>query len=175
MNALKTLVAVLFFIVLGFAAERVKVSLNHYLHYSAQINGFNTLSPQERETALAERAAVVPYDYYYNHKRISLYHRFSVEQLTAFKWIFALVLAGVYLIAALVFLGWMDAHPAAKNLTYIYVAAALGIAVFFFAVSRIHPNPKAAYAVARKILGFVHSPLPLILAMFTAKMRAAFS
>jgi uncharacterized membrane protein len=171
----KLIAATVFFIALGFTAERVKVSLNHYLDYGAQISGFDHMLPAEREEALAELVPVIPYDYYYNHKKISVYHRFSIRQLAVFKWGFALLLVGIYLFAGLLFLGWMDVGQAAKNHLHIYVAIALLIAVFFFVVSRIHPNPTAGYAVARKVLGFLHSPLPLILAVFTSRMRGAFS
>lgn len=175
MNALKLAVAIVFFIALGFTAERIKVSLNHYLEFGAQIKGFDAMLPAEREEALAQLVPVIPYDYYYNHKKISVYHRFSIRQLAAFKWGFALLLVGIYLFAGLFFLGWMDVGQAAKNHIYIYVAIAFLVAVLFFAVSRIHPNPTPGYAVARKVLGFLHSPLPLILAVFTSRMRAAFS
>jgi hypothetical protein len=174
-NTFKLVAATVFFIALGFNAERVKVSLNHYLDYGTQISGFDDMSPAEREAALTELSPVIPYDYYYNHTKISVYHRFSIRQLAAFKWGFALLLVGIYLFAGLFFLGWMDVGQAAKNHIYIYVAIAFLVAVLFFAVSRIHPNPTPGYAVARKVLGFLHSPLPLILAVFTSRMRAAFS
>lgn len=175
MNPLKIAVAVGVFIALGFFVERAKVSLNHYLDFGAQIQGFDAMDPAEREAALKRITPQVPYDYYYNHGRVDLYHGFALRELTRLKWAMAVGFVALYLGLALFFLGWMDVGSTAKRYLYIYVAIATLFVVLFFGLSRMPVNQQAAYAVARKLLGFLHSPLPLLLAVFTVRIRGAIS
>lgn len=173
MRPLKIAITIAVFVALGFTVERVKVSLNHYLDFGQKIAGFNEMPPAERELALKKAAPNIPYDYYYNHGKLPLYHNFSLRQLGAFKWGLAVGLVVLYFLLSRFFWGWMDGDPRVVNYLYRYTAVAVAIVGCFFVLSRMPLNPEAAYAVARKVLGFLHSPLPLLLAVFTMRMRTA--
>ena len=174
MNAVKIAFMAAVFVAMGFAAERIKVSLNHYLEFGSRIEGFDAMTSDEREASLNQVSPEIPYDYYYNHGRVGVYHRFSLRQLAVFKWLFAAGLVALYLAVARLFLGWMDEGRDTVVYLYVFVAIAVVISGVFFVLTKMSWNPNAAYAVARKVLGFLHSPLPLLLALFTSRMRTAF-
>ena len=175
MRLLKIAIAIGAFVALGFTVERIKVSLNHYLDFGHQIAGFDEMTPAERDEALKEIVPVIPYDYYFNHRKVPLYHNYSLRQLTVFKWLFAAAVVILYLIVSHFFWGWMNGSS--KVVRYIYICVAIGLVAVgcFFALSRLPINPEASYAVARKLLGFLHSPLPLLLSIFTYRMHTAFN
>lgn len=170
---LKVAVVVVAYLVLGFLAERVKVSLNFYLEQGSRIEGFFQLPPDRRDAILASAVDQVPYDYYYNHGRLKVYHRMTKRQLTIAKWGFAALLVLVYAGMAWGVVRWLDLTT---HLTYIYVVTgvALLLALVFFMAMKVLPDPTAPYAVARKLLGFVQSPLPLIIVLFGERMHTAF-
>lgn len=182
-------IVVMTFVVIGFAQERLKVSLNYYLDITASSTGFYDLPPDRRDAWLNDRKVNAPYDYYYNHDRIGWYNNFSRKELTALKWGYALVFILVHAsLSGAVIVKWYKAklwplkkikHSKAelKSLRYLlllYAGAAI-LALLFFVIIRVGVNPEASYAVARKLLGFMQSPFPLIIVLFTDRLQRAFT
>lgn len=180
--------AVLGFIAVGFAQERLKVSLNYYLEITAVHPGFYDLPPDRRDEWLDQRKVNAPYDYYYNHDRIKWYHKFSRVQLELLKWGYALLFTLIhFVLSAIVILKFIGVKPVkaiavlrmredGKSLRYLialYTGAA-ALSVLFFTLMRFVDHPDAAYAVARKLLGFMQSPFPLILVLFALRLQKAF-
>lgn len=180
--------AVLAFVALGFVQERLKVSLNYYLEVTASYPDFYELPPDRRDAWLNERQVIAPYDYYYNHERVSWYHQFSRSELQLLKWAFALGFIFIHLALSAAVLLKIDSlklkqfiqvikhKEQGKPLRYLagLYLSALVLALVFFAAMRVVKNPTAAYAVARESLGFMQSPFPLILVLFALRLQGAF-
>jgi hypothetical protein len=167
----KIVLAVLIYLCLGFLSERAKVSLNFYLEQGDRIEGFYAFAPDRRDAALDALSSRVPYDYYYNHGRVKFYHRMTRSQLIACKWGLAIGLVGVYMLLARGFMSWFNQNDAVLPI-YILTLTALLLSLVFFVVMILLSNPQPAYAVARKLLGFAQSPLPVLLALLSRRLRS---
>lgn len=164
--------AIVAFVALGFIQERAKVSLNYYLDVTASSQTFFDLPPERRDEWLNARSINAPYDYYYNHKPVAFYHQLSREQLQQLKWAYALTFIVAHLIIGVLTIRLFQAERTDEYTLYIYVTIAIVLSLGFFALSRFISNPQPAYAVARKLLGFGQSPLPLIIVFFSRNLKS---
>jgi hypothetical protein len=177
--------AIAAFVVIGFAQERLKVSLNHYLEVTEAYPEFFELPPNRRDAWLDQKKINAPHDYYYNHARVGLYHHLNRKQLTLLKWGMAMFFAVLHFALAvgvvLYLTGVKDKPPKnlsprrmlLKSLLFLYTVAVIGVLVFFV-LMRLVQHPDAAYAVARKLLGFMQSPMPLIIVLFGWRLQRSF-
>lgn len=158
------------FIALGFVQERAKVSLNYYLDRSALEPAFFDFPPERRDAWLNAHAMDAPYDYYYNHARVKWYDHLSRNQLALLKWMYALIFIVLHVVLSHLALHMWKAPREMLVTIYIGTAAIAMLSLLFFAGSR-YGGGEAAYNVARKLLGFLQSPLPVVLLLFTRRLR----
>lgn len=170
LTALSILVWITGFIVLGFVQERAKVSLNYYLDRAQLEPAFFDFPPERRDAWLNEHAVNAPYDYYYNHKRIRWYDHLSHKQLEVLKWMYALIFIALHVLLSHLALKMWKAPRAMFATIYIGTLSIMALSLIFFTLSRTGQG-EAAYNVARKLLGFIQSPLPLVLLLFTRRLR----
>jgi hypothetical protein len=171
MTVLRYAVFVALYVALGFTAERLKVSVNYYLEQADAIEGFFDLPPDRRDAAL-QNLPLIPYDYYHSHRRFQGYHHLTRPQLVRLKWAIAGGLIAIYLIIGTWALHY-ERIAWAKRYLYIGVGIAMFVALAFMAVSASFPHVHGAYAIARKVLGFIQSPLPVIFILVAARLKQA--
>ncbi len=158
------------FIALGFVQERAKVSINYYLDRSDSEPAFFDFPPERRDAWLNEHAIDAPYDYYYNHARVKWYDELSRKQLELLKWMYALIFIVLHVLLSHWALHMWRAPREMLVTIYIGTTAMMVLSLLFFGASR-YGGGEAAYNVARKLLGFIQSPLPLVLLLFTRRLR----
>ncbi len=150
-------------IVFGFFQERVKIETNFILEQAVNIQGYAQMSGPERVAALQMFRKDHPFDYYFNHEPVEVLMRLDEGQLVVLKWMAALVF--LVLNAAIVIKAF-SLWTGSKNLTRQIVVAYLGfllVAVAVFTVSRFFGHGTEGYGFARKILGALQSPVPLMI------------
>lgn len=171
-------------ICIGFVQERAKVSLNYYLEQTAGVEGFYEWPPDRRDAWLRDNSVNAPYDYYYNHGRVGIYDHFSRKQLETLKWAYALafIIVHYFLCVALVKAFLPGDHINKISFQkggvrffripiYKVYFVALMLSMFFFALYYLSVAPEASYAISRKILGFMQSPLPAVLLILASRLN----
>lgn len=172
----KGILPLLCFLVLGFVQERAKVSLNYYLEQHAGVPGFFDWPPDRRDAWVEEHRPDAPYDYYYNHGSVSFYDHMSLRHLQMLKWAYA----GGFILLNYLLAVWLCRRVMGKSKVgtiapvpipiYIVYLVAMLVSGFFFGLNAGGWAPEASYAIARKLLGFMHSPLPAFLVLLAAKL-----
>lgn len=177
MNWRKGILPLLCFLVLGFVQERAKVSLNYYLEQHAGVSGFFEWPPDRRDAWVEEHRRNAPYDYYYNHGTVSFYNQMSLERLQMLKWIYAAsfivlnYLLGVWLSKRVFGQGRGGNVRTLPIPIYMVYLFAFSISALFFVLYAGGLAPGASYAIARKLLGFMQSPLPVLLVLLAARLQ----
>lgn len=169
LTALSIFVWIAGFIALGFVQERAKVSLNYYLDRGALEPQFFEFPPERRDAWLQAHAINAPYDYYYNHARVKWYDHLSRKQLELLKWMYAIIFIVLHVLLSHLALKLWKAPREMLVTIYIGTVVVMLLSLCFFAASRVGAGD-AAYNVARKLLGFIQSPLPLVLLLFTRRL-----
>lgn len=152
---------VLIGLVAGYFQENVKIAINFTLD-CAQYAGWDSQSIAGRSQQLEAFRVNRPSDYYYNHNPIESLAHLTVGQLKALKWAFSLLLIAFYWI-----LTWIGLRKSYKGkfpvrvLHYGYVGLLVLCATIFAFGKFFQIAP--AYDVAREILGWLQSVVPLLL------------
>jgi hypothetical protein len=150
-------------IVFGFFQERVKIETNFILEHAVNIQGYAQMTVPERVTSLQAFRKDHPFDYYFNHEPVELLMRLDEGQLVVLKWIAAL--AFLVLNAAIVikaFSLWTGSKALTKQIVLAYVGF-LFVAIAVYGISRLLGHSAEGYGFARKILGALQSPVPLMI------------
>jgi hypothetical protein len=156
------------FITVGFFQDYLKVNINHYADTAQQIPGFFQLDPNQRELALHQATPDFPFDYYYSHSKFGALNSMTESGIVRFKWEVAFFFVFVHLALVL----WAYRHMnwpknrlyAAIGFYFLCLAASGG----FWTLGKAIGSPQQGYAVARRLLGFLQSPLPLVLTLMAA-------
>lgn len=161
---------VLFFIVIGFLQEWVKVNVNWFIDHLPYVPNYDSLSAEDRLAALSVLNYDAPYDYYYSHTTIESLANLTTGRLVLLKHAIALGLAALYFgLNMLVFKRILRKPELNKILVYIYIGISFIVAAFFgyyFLVEQY----SAVYNVGRELLGFLQSPLPLVVVFLSSKL-----
>ncbi len=158
-------------LLLGFAQEMVKVNVNFYLDETARYPEFYSLSVEERKSWLDEQRLDAPFNYYYSHRPIDALHQFSRSELNMLKWGLAVFFIAVNILLNLLFLKWAFNDPFFTKLLLWMMAACFVLAGFFLVGGKLIHMDEPGYNVARKILGFMQSPIPALLLFIVGRLR----
>jgi hypothetical protein len=160
----------LLMIAFGFFQENLKVAINFQIDYLTRYPQLQILQGQEREMAISQLAPISNIDYYYNHKRFSFLYSLSKEQLASLKWahtlLFTLAYLGMNLLAAKI---WSKELSYRALLVFYGSLFFVSLLVYLFGVMIALEGP--FYAIARKIIGVLQSPLPVLIIWLTKKLR----
>jgi hypothetical protein len=158
---LRVLVVVVF-IVVGFFQEWLKVNINWFIDHIAYVPNYNELSPAGRLEELSKMSYNAPYDYYYSHSTINQLASFTSKQLSVLKYGIALTLVVFYfLLNQFVIKRILKKDVLTVFLRNIYICIAATVALFF-GMYFLWKHEIAMYNVGRELLGFLQSPMPVI-------------
>ncbi|MEN9348085.1 MAG: hypothetical protein RLZZ77_1596 [Bacteroidota bacterium] len=161
MKARLILVYLFIFVALGFLQELLKVNINYQIEVGDSIPGFFDASPIERNEMLEERFVYAPFDYYYSHASIEALSYFSRGQLVMMKWALTLGLVTLYyFLNTRVVKLLVQGQRAVKVHLGLYVAL-FGFSLGIFLIGKIIGMQESAYAISRKIVGFLESPISI--------------
>jgi hypothetical protein len=153
---------VVIFIAVGFFQEWLKVNINWFIDHIAYVPNYNALSPADRLEELAKMSYNAPYDYYYSHSTISQLASFTSKQLSVLKYGIAVTLVVVYfMLNRFTIQRILRREGLTVFLRYIYICIAATVALFFGMYFLWKPEI-AMYNVGRELLGFLQSPMPVI-------------
>lgn len=157
-------------IAFGFFQENVKVAINFQIDYLSRYPQLEQLSGSSRAEALEKLAPVSNIDYYYNHHRFEMLSYLSKSELSTLKWLhtlgFTLMYLGMNLLAAFFWTGKRLFGPI--NLFY---AGLFTMALCIYLVGVLVGWIPPFYAVSRKIIGVLQSPLPVLITWLTITLR----
>ena len=152
-------------IALGFFQERFKVALNRYIEQSQNHPEFFLWDTQEKTAFIEKSSPYIPYDYYYNHESFSLFHELSLSQLTALKW-----LATAIFIFLNGYFGWLiikHLHWKQSKNFYLWLhVGVLILALLIYSNGILIGFRDEGYGAARRLVGFLQSPIPAIIVWF---------
>jgi hypothetical protein len=154
-------IMVVIYIFLGFFQEYSKVNINYHLETGSSLPDYFNQSAEKRKELLDAQKQYAPFDYYYSHAPLDVLHLFSRKQLVGLKWVVTLFFIVTYYL-----LNKMVIEKVCKSQEAITLHLIFGIGLFLFslgvfALGKLLGQPDAAYAVSRKIAGFLQSPLPI--------------
>jgi hypothetical protein len=153
---------------LGFFQERVKISINFNLKSAGLIADYDSLDAESRMRAIQKSKIGKPYDYYYSHNSVNLLYRLNARELVVLKWLASVLFVfthlglGLWLLKALrlVMCRWLVQGYAllfgAAAVVYI-IGVVLGVDF---------------YLLARRIVGFLQSPLPVLVLIIRSKIES---
>lgn len=152
---------ILLFVALGFLQELLKVNINYQIEIGDSIPGFFESSPEEKMALLDARYVFAPFDYYYSHMSLDALSYLSRSQLVILKWALTLGLVVLYY-----FLNTRVVKMLVQGERAIKVHLGLYVALFAFSfivfiIGKIVGMPEASYAISRKIVGFLESPISI--------------
>ncbi len=160
MKSLRIVLLVVAALGLGYVQERVKIDLNLRLAYVPLIEGYDALDAAARRGALDRLVPQVPFDYYYNHGRIAWFDQLSAPQLARMKWFCALLFVAVFWLWNQWFLNAVKMVPRMRRFVTIGYLYMMGAALLLYTAVSLWDWAGPAYAVARRLLGLLQSPLP---------------
>ncbi len=147
----------------GFYQEKVKISINYILDKGSQIPGFYNLSPVEKQAQIEQARVNAPFDYYHNHKTISLLYRFDARQLSVMKWVVTGIFMGWFLLLNLSLLHTLRANTAVIHaLPRLYLVVAL-FSLAVFAIGVVGFQKEKCYAVSREVMGALQTIVPVLI------------
>ena len=153
---------------LGFFQERVKISINFNLKSAGLIADYDSLDAESRMRAIQKSKIGRPYDYYYSHNSVNLLYRLNARELVVLKWLASVLFVfthlglGLWLLKALrlAMCRWLVQGYAllfgAAAVVYI-IGVVLGVDF---------------YLLARRIVGFLQSPLPVLVLIIRSKIES---
>jgi hypothetical protein len=158
----------------GFFQENMKVAINFQLDYLNRRPELQQLFGKEREEAIARMAPVSNIDYYYNHQRFDFLYELSSSQLSKLKWVHTLLFTLVYfslnLLAARIWTGQSYLKPIG-----VFYSGLFSMALLIYLIGVLLGWEGSFYAVSRKIVGVLQSPLPVLITWLTRKLRSNLS
>ena len=162
--------AVIFFVIATLAAglfqERLKVSINFTLKSAHLISGYDSMDPESRMVAVSKYKTYKPYDYYYNHDSVTMLYLLEIKELSALKWGVTILFVLIHLGLGLFLIKMLDLSIARWFVLayfFLFVAAAL-----VYGVGKIVGLD--FYSLARRVVGFLQSPLPVIVLVIVNKL-----
>lgn len=163
MKILRWIALILLAIGIGFFQERLKVSINFTIEKGDRIANFYSMSAPQRTAALAEIKTNNPFDYYQSHDSVNVLNYLSRWQLKAFKWVVTVFFVVVFFLLNRLALRWIfDSAILSKWLATTYVVAFLSALIIYFG-GFIFGRPDLFYAVSRKMVGALQSPIPAMM------------
>ncbi|MBI1266968.1 MAG: hypothetical protein GC193_05995 [Cryomorphaceae bacterium] len=155
-------IVVLIFIAVGFFQEWLKVNINWFIDHIAYVPNYNMLSPDDRLKELSKMDYNAPYDYYYSHSTINQLANFTSKQLAVIKYGIAIILVGFYFVLnRFAIKNILRREALMVFLRYIYIGMIATVALFF-GMYFFWKHEIAMYNVGRELLGFLQSPMPII-------------
>lgn len=163
MKVFKWIALVLLVIAIGFFQERLKVSINFTLDKGDRIEHFYQMSFDQRVEVLAQVKNNNPFDYYQSHESVHILNNFSRNQLKALKWGVTVFFVLVFFFLNRLALNWIfNSSVLNKWLATTYLAAFISAFVIYFG-GFIFGRPDLFYAVSRKMVGALQSPIPAMM------------
>lgn len=148
---------------IGFFQERLKVSINFTIEKGDQIEHFYEMSANERIDALKQIKTNNPFDYYQSHDSVNILNHLSRTQLKMTKWIITVIFVLVFFLLNRLALQWIfNNSTLTKWLATTYIAAFCSALVIYFG-GYIFGRPDLFYAVSRKMVGALQSPIPAMM------------
>lgn len=150
-------------LVFGFFQERVKVELNFVAEHAVKISGYDQMSFEQRASSLQNFRKYHPFDYYYSHDELPVLLHFSMRELSIVKWglaLFFLIVNGAMVI--LCFNWWVGNTNLTKTIIAMYFLFLI-LAVLVYLATKMVGLEHKGYGFARKILGALQSPVPLMI------------
>lgn len=161
---------ILAMILFGYYQENVKVAMNYRIALTEKYPELDNLPPVEKERRAEELTPFSTIDYYYGHARISWINYFNLSTLRQLKWWLTLLFAICFLgLNALLAVCLEMDKSVLKRLVLMYVFLFLA-ALSVFAIGKISGFAGECYAIARKMVGLLQSPLPLITIWLSRKL-----
>ena len=146
---------------LGFFQERFKVAVNYYIDVASSNVNFYSWSAEQKEQYIKSNSPDIPYDYYYTHESFPFLHQLDESAIKNMKWWSTLLF--IIINGSLGYILLMRASLGkAQKLHAIMYLTAIALALVFFALGKLFSLPLQGYGVARKLAGFLQSPLPAI-------------
>lgn len=152
---------VLVYIFLGFFQEYSKVNVNYHLETGASIPGFFQQSTEQRKILLDAQKQYAPFDYYYSHAPLDALHFLSQKQLVGLKWVITFFFIVTYYLLNKTVIDKVCKSQEAITLHLVFGVGLFLFSLAVFGLGKLAGQPDAAYAVSRKIAGFLQSPLPI--------------
>ncbi|MCB0761553.1 MAG: hypothetical protein KDC12_08530 [Flavobacteriales bacterium] len=147
----------------GFVQERIKIEMNFLLEHAIAIPGYDDMTPLDRQVHMDAYRRDHPFDYYFSHSPIDFFYRFTVSALGKLKWVLAIVFLVVNAAMVLVaFAKWVGHRRINRVIIWLY-ALFLFLALGVYALAHLLGFSEAGYGFARKILGALQSPIPLMI------------
>jgi hypothetical protein len=163
MKILKWIALILLAIGIGFFQERLKVSINFTIEKGDRIEHFYDMSADQRIEALKQIKTNNPFDYYQSHDSINALNHLSRGQLKLAKWIVTVFFVVVFFFLNRLALKWIfDNSTLSKWLATTYVVAFCSALVIYFG-GYVFGRPDLFYAVSRKMVGALQSPIPAMM------------
>lgn len=163
MRILKWIGLVLLAIGIGFFQERLKVSINFTIEKGDSIEHFYEMSANERIDALSQIKTNNPFDYYQSHESVNALNHLSRQQLKISKWLITVVFVVVFFLLNRLALWWIfDSPTLTKWLATTYIVAFCG-ALLIYSGGYIFGRSDLFYAVSRKMVGALQSPIPAMM------------
>jgi len=152
---------VLLFVVLGFLQELLKVNINYQIEVGDTIPGFFEESHDQRTILLSKQYVYAPFDYYYSHMSLDALSYFSRKQLIIMKWGLTLGLVALYYFLNTRVVKMLVGGKRAVRVHLGLYLALFGFSFIIFLVGKVLGMPEASYAISRKIVGFLESPISI--------------
>jgi hypothetical protein len=163
MKVFKWIALILLAITIGFFQERLKVSINFTLDKGDKIVHFYDLTYDQRVSALEQAKNNNPFDYYQSHDSVHLLNYFSRNQLQALKWAITVLFVIVFYFLNRLALNWIfSSNILGKWLATTYIVAFFSALTIYFG-GFIFGRPDLFYAVSRKMVGALQSPIPAMM------------
>ena len=163
-------VAVICFVIatiaLGLFQERIKISINFNLKTASLIDDYGSLDAQSRMRAIQKLKIGRPYDYYYSHDSVDFLCTLEVKELSALKWLASLLFVFTHLCFGL----WLLKALRLKMCKWLIQGYVLlfGSAALVYLVGVVLGVD--FYHLARRVVGFLQSPLPVIILVIISKI-----
>jgi hypothetical protein len=154
----------------GFLLENLKVAINYQLDIGGKTNSFFNLPACERAKIVRNSAPYSPFDYYLSHYKIEWLNFLSEKQLGLLKWFVSLSGVLFFLLAS----RWLLIHlKNGRTLIPILIWATGCIFILSFgiyALGAISGRLDHFYPISRKLLGLLHSPIPVVVIYLSRKL-----
>jgi hypothetical protein len=155
-------------IAMGFYQEQTKVNVNFILERGAQIPGFFTQNTETKIDLLAAEKSKSNFDYYYSHETIEVLYSFNQGELTKLKWVITFASIASFTLLNILALYFLQFNKKEMQLFLLVEGVCLILAVLAFILGKFTHQNEAVYPAVRGIMGFLQSPV-LVLIFIPAK------
>jgi hypothetical protein len=163
MRILKWIGLILLVIGIGFFQERLKVSINFTIEKGDRIENFYEMSADQRIEELKQVKTNNPFDYYQSHDSVNLLNHFSRKQLILTKWGITVFFVVIFFLLNRLALNWIfKSQILSKWLATTYIVAFSSALIIYFG-GYVFGRPDLFYAVSRKMVGALQSPIPAMM------------